>query len=199
MKNSPQIHNLASPGATAQDDLVDQVSRLFALFPKKDSPNAKPRLNPDKTTYFVFIGINDCGSNDEDDLEPIIETIDDAVHDLYVKAGARNIILIDVPPIDRSPQAISTGISEEIGERVRRWNDLLQAQMAEFGTNSQEATILMFSSHQVLSDVLDDPSEYDLSEDDPEIEGGGIWADGLHLTAEVHDIIAERLCRSLSL
>ena len=52
----------------------------------------------------VFMGINDCGVNDMDDLESIVETVGDAVHDLYVKAGARNLVLIDVPPINRSPQ-----------------------------------------------------------------------------------------------
>ena len=50
------------------------------------------------------MGINDCGSTDADELEPIVESVFDAVHDLYVKAGARNFVLVDVPPIDRSPQ-----------------------------------------------------------------------------------------------
>lgn len=44
------------------------------------------------------------GCNDADELEAIVETIFDAVHNLYVKAGARNFVLIDVPPIHRSPQ-----------------------------------------------------------------------------------------------
>ena len=52
----------------------------------------------------MFFGINDCGSNDNDDLEPIVEGIGDALHDLYAKAGARNFVLVDVPPINRSPQ-----------------------------------------------------------------------------------------------
>lgn len=47
----PQVHNLAFPGATAQDDLADQVSRLLALFPKAAPPQASPRLDPDGTTY----------------------------------------------------------------------------------------------------------------------------------------------------
>ena len=81
---------------------------------------------------------------------------------------------------------------------MKTWNELLQAQITEFGISSKEATTLLFSSHQVLTDVLGDPSEYDLGEDDPETEGGGIWADDLHLTAEVHDILAERLLKSLT-
>ncbi|KAI0710089.1 hypothetical protein C8Q76DRAFT_624757 [Earliella scabrosa] len=192
------IHNFASPGATAQDDLSTQLSAFFARFSKKGSPNESPRLSSDKTTYFVSMGINDCGSTDADELEPIVESVFDTVHDLYVKAGARNLILVDVPPIDRSPQATDSGMSDEIEERVKTWNELLHTQATEFGTSSTEATVLLFSSHQVLSEVLDDPAEFDFGEDDPTTEGGGIWADDLHLTADVHDVLAERLLSSVT-
>jgi len=52
----------------------------------------------------IFIGINDCGTTEGDELDTIVENIFDALHHLYVKAGARNFILFDIPPIDRSPQ-----------------------------------------------------------------------------------------------
>ena len=53
----------------------------------------------------LFIGINDVGSMpDKDDLEDMIgNTVMDAVHTLYVKAHARNFLLIDLPPMGRSP------------------------------------------------------------------------------------------------
>ena len=51
----------------------------------------------------ISLGINDCGGTSSDELEPIVEAIFDILHDLYVKVGARNFVLIDVPPIDRSP------------------------------------------------------------------------------------------------
>jgi hypothetical protein len=54
------------------------------------------------TTVF-YLGINDCGRTPSDDLEPIIEAVFDVLHDLYTKFSARNFVLIDVPPIDRSP------------------------------------------------------------------------------------------------
>ncbi|KAI0770380.1 hypothetical protein C8Q74DRAFT_1218730 [Fomes fomentarius] len=193
-QNKPsQMHNLAFPGATAQDDLSDQLSHFFTLFPKKDIANA------DWTTYIVFLGINDCGSNDADELESIVENVFDAVHNLYVKAGARNFVLVDVPPIDRSPQASASESSDEIEERVKTWNELLLAQASEFGTSYEEATMLLFSSYNVLEEVLDDPAEFDFDEEDTTAEGGTIWEDDLHLTADMHDILAERLLASLSL
>ena len=82
-------------------------------------------------------------------------------------------------------------------DRVKTWNDLLQAQTTEFGLSSKEATVILFSAHQVLAEVLEDPLAYDFSEEDPTNEGGCIWVDDLHLTSEVHDILGERLLTSL--
>jgi hypothetical protein len=45
--------------------------------------------------------------------------------------------------------------------------------------------------------VLDDPLDFDFTDDDPETEGAGIWVDDLHLTSAVHSIFAERLLDSL--
>jgi len=92
---------------------------------------------------------------------------------------------------------MSSGSSEEIKERVKTWNDLLRAQTIEFGTSSKQATVLLFSSHQVLSEVLEHPSDFGFSEDDPATEGGGIWEDDLHLTGDVHDVLGERLLASV--
>ena len=164
----------------------------------------------------LFFGINDCGESDVDDLEAIVETVFESVHDLYVKANARNFVLVDVPPIDRSPQgvpgvatshyirsshitsaAVDSGSSDEIAKRVTTWNDLLKTQATDFGNSYEEATIILFSSHQVLTEVLEDPTEFDLSEDDPDTEGGSFWEDDLHLTSDIHDILAERLLSSV--
>lgn len=195
--NEVEIHNFAFPGATVEDDLSKQLSQFFRLFPKKNSPSELPVLDANRTTYFIFMGINDCGRTDSYDLEPIVECILDTVHELYVKAGARNFVFVNVPPIDRSPQALDAGLSDEIEERVKAWNELFQAQVTEFGASNKEATVLLFSSHQVSTEVLDDPLEFDFSEDDPTTEGGGIWVDDLHMTTEVHDVFAERLLTSM--
>ncbi|KAH9919903.1 uncharacterized protein B0H18DRAFT_1096021 [Fomitopsis serialis] len=189
-----RIHNFAFPSATAEYDLSTQFSSFFDLCPPKtDIYSGIPTLDPEKTVYCI----NDCGNPDSDDLASILETIFDGVHDLYIKAGARNFVLIDVPPTDRSPQANDCETSDEIEERVRTWNDALLAQTTEFGASTEQATTLLFSSHRVLTEVLDDPCEFDFTEDDATAEGGGIWTDGLHLSTHVHDILAERLMASV--
>jgi len=42
--------------------------------------------------------------NEADELEPIVEQIFEAMHDLYIKWKARSFLLIDVPPMHRSPR-----------------------------------------------------------------------------------------------
>lgn len=89
------------------------------------------------------------------------------------------------------------GVSIEMEERVETWNDSLRTQATAFAADAKEATVLLFSSHQLLSDILEDPLAYDLTEDDPTTEGGGIWIDDLHLTEDVHRILGEQLFKSL--
>ena len=120
------VKSYAFPGATAEDDLQSQLSQFLASQDSsKDTDNSSgARVS---TLYgmlsrrslliclnwiyncvvrtVLFIGINDVGSMpDEDDLEDMIgNTVMDAVHTLYVKAHARNFLLIDLPPMGRSP------------------------------------------------------------------------------------------------
>ncbi len=60
-------------------------------------------------------------------------------------------------------------------DRIETWNDLLRARASEFAMSSPQVTVFVLSSHKVLTDVLDDPLEYDFDENDPDDEGGAIW------------------------
>lgn len=135
-----------------------------------------------------------------------------AEHDLYIKAGARNFVLVDVPPIGRSPGGLdlilscsyqvtgplcSPDSSDEIQDHVGTWNDLqVRPRVSESSMSSPQATVFVFSSHKVLTNVLDDPLECDLGENDPD-EGGAIWEDDLHLKPVIHAILADRFFSSL--
>ena len=89
--------------------------------------------------------------------------------------------------------AIDLDTSDRVREHVAAWNERLRLQAAEFRDSTAEASVALFSSYEVLEKVLDDPEEYDFCEDDAAREGGKIWQDELHLTSEVHDIIAEHI------
>ncbi|KAF9519030.1 carbohydrate esterase family 16 protein [Hydnum rufescens UP504] len=193
----PSIYNYAIPGATVSDRLSFQLPRFFADFPKKESPTSTPSLNPDETLYVIWLGINDCGCTSADELEDILDYLSDIVHTLYVKAGARNFLLVDVPPLDRSPGALEMTRPSDLKETCDTWNSLLSSYIRTFAAETSQATILLFSAHAVLTGVLDDFVEFDFSESDVEEAGGGIWLDEIHLTSAVHSILAESLERAL--
>lgn len=138
------------------------------------------------------------------------------MHDLYVKAGARNLLFIDVPPIDRSPggkacyqvRSKNSGFlpfktartsRADIAGRYERWNELLLSNAEELASSSENATILLFSSHRLLSEILNGPSDYGFDEDDVIEAGEKIWEDQLHLTSDVHEILAQQLEEALLL
>ena len=92
---------------------------------------------------------------------------------------------------------MESGSTKDIKERVETWNALLRSRAEEFAKDYEKATVFMFSPHQVLTEVLDEPLDFDFAEDDPGIGGAGIWIDDLHLTPAVHAVLAERLLGSL--
>lgn len=99
--------------------------------------------------------------------------------------------------LPRCALAVTLGEVASIEERIETWNDLLHSHTTTFGTSYKEATIFLFSSNRILTEILDDPCEYGFDEDDADIEGGEIWEDDLHLTTEVHEIIVDRLVEAI--
>jgi hypothetical protein len=80
-----------------------------------------------------------------------------------------------------------------VEDSVNTWNASLKARLSAFAEETPNATVLLFSSHKVVLDVLDDPTEYDFTEDDTSEDSGAIWEDDIHLQPEVHTILADRL------
>lgn len=137
-----------------------------------------------------------------------------ALHYLYTDAAARHFLLIDVPPLGRSPAGkcspflISSSIfgqyasgafsSKDISPRYLEWNDLLISKASTFADEYSLATVFVYSMHKLLGDILHDPEEYGFTEGDATKPGWGIWADVLHLTSAVHSIIADGIMSALS-
>ena len=50
-----------------------------------------------------YLGINDCGCNPSDRLGSVVGNLFQVVYTLSDKVHARNVLFVDVPPLDRSP------------------------------------------------------------------------------------------------
>ncbi|KAG7447598.1 uncharacterized protein BT62DRAFT_1004354 [Guyanagaster necrorhizus] len=142
---------------------LSPIIALFHAFPQEIAVQLGSHSRPDQNYIrglLLYLGINDCSRTPSDKLEPIVEALSVAVHDLWVKAGTRNFVLVDVPLVDRSPSALDS--SDEVQ-----------------GASGHGATFSV-RVHPMLTDVLGDQLEYDFAEDDPTDEGGSIWEDDLH-------------------
>lgn len=171
--------------------------------------------------FFVkvfFLGINDCGGIPGEDLSSLVEVLFDAIHQLYTSATARNFILVDIPPTDRSPAGkcshihlhhgwkhiiflltgcSAAGTTADIANRIKEWNESLVTYASNYASNNTQATVQVFSSNEVLSEVLDNPGAHGFTETAKDVSGRGIWRDSLHLTPAVHKIFASRMANAL--
>ena len=96
-----------------------------------------------------------------------------------------------------------TQSSRTPGTLADRWEaEEAQAKLAA-GTlkmvEEAQTKMTLFSSHEVISDILDNPERYGFSKEDVAKEGGEIWVDDLHLSSAVHRILAERFLERIPL
>ncbi|KAF8599471.1 hypothetical protein BDV93DRAFT_449194 [Ceratobasidium sp. AG-I] len=147
-------------------------------------PDATP-WTADNSLFVSWIGINDMGEN-----APIDATIDQIMQqqqNLYA-LGARNFLLINMPPWDRSP--MGTPIAG-LGPKILTWNAQLAASALAFSVQNTDTSTLVFPSWDTFTGILNDPSHYNIS--DPNTIGGGVWKDDLHPTSFMHFRLANDL------
>ena len=99
-------------------------------------------------------------------------------------------------------------------ERYTTWNAELLQQAKDFAKDASKASIFVVSSYAIISDILDDPDSYGLSDcieegdsnfenDDGDEESDdsdddsqkAMWADDIHLSTAGHRALANRLLR----
>ena len=97
-------------------------------------------------------------------------------------------------------------------ERYTTWNTELLRQAKYFATAASKASIFVVSSYTIISDILDDPETYGLSdcieeensnsenedgdEDEDNIDDDSpkaMWVDDIHLSTAGHRVLSNRL------
>ncbi|KAI9507553.1 hypothetical protein F5148DRAFT_1276162 [Russula earlei] len=147
--------------------------------------------------FITWVGANDCRilyTNDRAEITPVIATLFAAQDTLY-RAGARNFLFIDVPPLYMSP------IGESMGDKVVRfgnWNEELRRGLANFAAAHPDATVMLFSAWDTFTRILSDPARYGFNPADRTTQGGSIWFDFMHPTSRVHSILAAEIAQFLS-
>lgn len=71
------------------------------------------------------------------------------------------------------------------------WNDLLRVHASQFAQDHEDATVIIYSSWETFSRVLDHPVQYGFEAGDEKKSGGSIWVDHIHPTSKMHDELAK--------
>lgn len=87
---------------------------------------------------------------------------------------------------------------ERRGARQELWNKLLREKAAEFASKHEDATVLLFSSWETFSRVMDNPNAYGFTKHDTVSSASRMWVDFLHPTSKMHDIVARDVAEFLT-
>ncbi|KAG0134712.1 GDSL lipase/esterase [Tuber indicum] len=228
-------YNLAYGGATINSTLVkpyiptvlsfaEQVQDLFLpnLSPKSPTP-ITPAWEPEDSLFLIWLGVNDIENSyrnvNPGDLHPsLMDEYFRLLEELYC-VGARNFLLLNVPPIDRSPLTTGQGehaVSRE-QEALESYNSLLEDMLHGFKRSHRDVYGKVFDAAKVFTEILERPERYDIKnttafcekyrvgtpEWDTYYPECGVkvseyfWLNSLHPTWPVHKVLAEEIVKSL--
>lgn len=129
-------------------------------------------------------------------------------------AGARNFLLLNVPPIHRGPNQPN---DSSLPKSIPSWNARLAALATIFGSMNPETSVFLYDTYGLFNKILDGPEDFEqtrhlgnlrdqcdkyvkklASQEMYERECGlpydqYFWRDGLHVTFPVHRVLAERV------
>ncbi|KAH9842388.1 uncharacterized protein C8Q71DRAFT_732643 [Rhodofomes roseus] len=138
--------------------------------------------------------------SEEGGLEHLVGMLIDHVQFLY-SANARCFLIIDVPAVDRAPAHWED--ADRVRGQISDWNELLRESVCAFAEEEEysDVSLFVFSSHKMLSDLLDDVEEFGFDEEDERRVNGKIWVDREDVTVskEVHRLLADKMQLAITL
>ncbi|KAG9118471.1 hypothetical protein FRC07_007009 [Ceratobasidium sp. 392] len=184
MTNGFNVSNLlAFDYAIAGNNITGFTSQIQNEFiPTAGQRPASSAWAADNSVFVSWIGINDL--HEDADTAITINSIMQQQQNLYT-LGARNFIIVNMPPWDKSPMGAQI---LELGDRVLAWNARLAGAALSWSTLNPDTSTLVFSSWDTITQILSDPAHYNVT--DPSAIGGGVWQDDLHISSLVHFRIA---------
>ncbi|KAG9233858.1 hypothetical protein BJ875DRAFT_377718 [Amylocarpus encephaloides] len=225
-------YNLAYGGATMDSTLVapyqPQVSSIKDQVEKEFLPtySKSNKWKSNDTIFAVWDGINDVGNSWwkntttlYDDIFTVYSTL---INELY-DSGARNFVVLSVPPVERSPLALANGEAERKieGEKIREWNERQEMLVRELKSGREGVNVFLVDAGALFTKVLDDVKSfpetagyrnttaycrsYENGTPAPNTMTAGcgvpvnqyFWLNSLHPTYPMHEVIAKEVAMQL--
>lgn len=124
------------------------------------------RVDPSETLVAIWIGINDINdtADQDDDLAALYEAMISAIFDESVtalhSAGYRHFLLLNLPPLDRTPSNVKRSQPVPSKAQVASWGSRLRQHSEGFAASHAGATALVYDANGFLNGVLDDGAAY---------------------------------------
>ncbi|KAG8852532.1 hypothetical protein FRB96_008627 [Tulasnella sp. 330] len=120
------------------------------------------------------------------------------LQDHLFKAGARNFLLVNIPPLPRQSQP--SPVRQTVADRRTQWNELLVQKLATFAETHTGSSTFLFDSHTLFTNILDSPASFGFSAD-PDvgtIMDNEVWCDHIHPTTATHKIVAREIFKFMT-
>lgn len=237
--NQSQIQtlDLAQGGATVDLELVEQLPGVwsfklqaehFLKLYKKDM--TRLRWDPDTTLFALFFGINDVYNSyrKTEDINVVYTNVMKVYADLVDQlhgAGARNFLIMNVPPMERAPLS---SLGENVHTKpvlrgaVQNYNRRLERTITAAGNRLAGSTFFQFDTFSMWDKIFMDVSSNPLTAPYKELAHccpdyfrtpGGMyakvdtckypvdeffWLDLLHPTFRIHNATAEAVVQRIT-
>ena len=215
-------------------DFAGQVKKFEKLAGRHHKHHHKHHFtaswDPAKTVFASWFGVNDVHQTynskqdpDEKLYQAIMSDYDKQLRRLH-KLGARNFVILNVPPMDRSPATEHNGVDAQHREKraVQIFNNDLQAMVYSFAkVHNKDTTVQLYDTNKLFTEVLKKPQSHpqtagylvtnnyckaynlgsawnatssDCSHDLVEY----FWLDGTHATWPMHQLLAKEVSEQLT-
>ncbi|MEL7224000.1 MAG: SGNH/GDSL hydrolase family protein [Cyanobacteria bacterium J06576_12] len=150
------LDNVGNPFES--DDVVEQLGLQGTLAQVNNFVGSTPNVDPDGL-YTVWAGTYDLGLGLTDTTGPVNNIIT-AVENL-ANAGAKNILVPNLPDFDRFPGAQDLPNAENQGEIIESWNfNLSQALDALETRLDSDVTLIQLDTNALFDEIQNDPAQF---------------------------------------
>ena len=215
-----QTYDLAEGGAVTGIALGYKNNFPAQMTTKFEAKYLNPGAgwDPSKTLFSTFFGINDIGFG----LDTVSSLkVYGALLDQLYKYGARNFLILNVPPLERAPVAVQAGQQsiEQHARAVSDWNRLLAPVAQNLSATYPDVKAFVYDTYSLFNEILNSPSsnketaglkntttycqtysDHPTTKNAPECgvpEDEYFWLNGLHPVWPMHHALAESVARIL--
>lgn len=121
---------------------------------------------PETTLFAIWIGINDVNlaynrANSTLTFKLIFDEYTALAEKLY-ESGARNYLLLNLPPVDRCPMTVATGPAAQQLQKttIEAWNRSLRALETHLKATHPDVTTFFIDTNKIFRGVISDPCSY---------------------------------------